>query len=182
MTEYDRSYANGLHGRQLSWALFQEERPELTLADWDDRPHALTIELDKAHGRNGLDAWRRWGRFADFDRHPPSAVVRWLLDGGFKGVYASDAHFCAAHFGPSLAAHLGKWKGAANLGFPGFGELKPTAISGLYDWEEWAGKAMNRRGASFLSLDTLEVVFVYDVSAAASGTVAEVDVPAKYIE
>jgi len=179
--QHERSYVDGLRGRQLSWALFQEENPELTLNGWDDRPHPLTVKLDKAHGRHGLDAWAVWRRWAGEDRQPDSAVVKWMLDGGFRGVWSSNAAFCAAQFGPSLLAYMAEWLDGPALGFPRFEELSSGDVSDLFDWDEWAGKAMNRRGAAFMSIERPDAVYVFDVSAAASGTVAEVDIPAQYV-
>jgi hypothetical protein len=174
------TFVDSIPGRQLSWALMQEDSPGLELSDWDNTPHPLVFRLEQACGANAIKAAHEWRRYDD--AHPMSAVVEWMIAGSFKGSYYSDADFCADFFGRadhggSLMDHLCTWDGKG-AGFAAWPDLSPRAVRDLFDWDEWAYQAMNREGAAFRSLprsrnpDINDGVFVWDVTGEGAGEFA----------
>lgn len=164
----ERGDVGSLSGRQVSWALRKEENPALEVGDWDNLPHPLVIELERTHGKDGIEAARRWLVLLGGNALL-SEVIEWMNAGSFKGCWSSDADFCADFFGRaegkgSLLDHFCTWDGAA-AGFTRWPKLPPSAVRDLFDWEEWAERAVNRTGAAFRSLPKLGGggVYVWDV-------------------
>jgi len=179
---WKRQYVTELSGRQLSFALAQEEDPTLTSSMWDNVPHPLAVKLEETHGRDGIDAAHAWRR-AD-DTHPLSAVIRWMNAGGFKGRWESNETFCRDQFASpedlgkgSLLDHLATWDGTQR-GFTRWGDLSNRAIGDLFDWTEWAEQTMNRKGAAFRSVAGRATgypqwVYVFDVTEGGAGDYVE---------
>jgi hypothetical protein len=169
----ERGNMGGLYAKQLSWKIIQEQQPDLAWSDWDGSAPSLVIELEQWHGKHGIEAAHAWWRH--HDEQPVSAAIRWMNAGAFKGWYLSDAAFCRDFYGlaegrGSLNDHFCTWDGKA-AGFTRWPDLSPSTMLDLFDWEEWAHQAMNRKGAAFRSLpgysrhleDTTSV-FVWDVT------------------
>lgn len=145
-----------------------DEAPEVNLwaGNADEDAHPLVLELRGEHGDDGVSAALAY--MAEGFQTDAPALIRWMIDGAFKGAHLSDAAFCRDHFAGgnecgSLTDHLSKWDAAA-VGFSLWEELSPAEVGDLFDWEQWASWVVNLDEAVFQSIAAANGVYVFDTS------------------
>lgn len=130
--------------------------PEVNLAERvvDVEEHPLALELAAEH-KDGPDAALAY--LAEGSESDAPAVIRWMLDGGYKGLFASDAEFCEDQFTEAIDDHFESWDKRGDIGFPAM------TLSDVIPWDEIAYEAFERE-ETFYSVEVEAGVYVFDVS------------------
>lgn len=157
-------YVDSAEIRQLSryardWEAEPDDpAPEVNLWERVDdvEAHPLVLEL-QAHEKNAVPAALAY--MAEGSESDVPALIRWMMDGGFKGLFDDESAFARDQFGDALTDHLATWTGAKAIGFPIEGD-----IAECIDWDEVAHQTFDVWEDVFTSIAVDAGVYVFDVS------------------
>lgn len=154
--------------RRLSWRIYHQVDPA-NYPDpvWDgtwEGCHPLVAEMVEAYGEGAVKAAAAYMRGDDTAHEDPFGVVRWMADGAFKGWFKDRKTFARIHFGDSLVEHLSTWHGHEDTGFLLFPELSTLEVGDLVNWEEVAGRTIDRAQTAFQAVPLDHGVYIFDQS------------------
>lgn len=91
--------------------------PEVNLwkGNADEEAHPLVLELNN-HDKEAVDAALAY-MFEGSEADAP-AIIRWMMDGAFKGHFGSEGLFARDQFGDAFADHIEGWDKREGIGFP----------------------------------------------------------------
>jgi hypothetical protein len=154
----------------LSVRLYEYEDPDFDVEEWiasahplDD--HALEHPLATALANEDWSGPGAALAYAeDVEEAEVPAVVRWMMTGGYKGYWDTEAEFCEDQWSGEIADHMELWTNSQQSGFP----LGVDWISAI-DWEEIADRAvggpvMGSRDQVFYSIECEGGVYIFDMS------------------
>lgn len=135
-----------------------DKAPEVNLweGNADEEAHPLVLELN-SYDKNGVSAALAY--MAEGSERDAPALIRWMMGGGFKGHFESEAAFCEDQFSSALTNHFEQWAGRADVGFPDSGDFIECI-----DWDEVARQTFEVWEDVFTSVEDDAGVYVFDIS------------------
>lgn len=121
----------------------------------DVEPHPLVLELAAKH-QDGPSAALAY--MADGSESDAPALIRWMIAGGYKGLFETDAAFAAAHYGSSLDNYVEAGLETGDVEFP-----PGLTLSEFVNWDDVAYEAIEIEEL-FYSVAVDAGVYVFDVS------------------
>lgn len=149
----------------LSMRLYEHEEPDFDVEEWLNSAHPLDdhalehpLVIDLAN-----EDWSGPGAALAYieedEEAPVTAVVKWMIGGGYKGFWDTEAEFCADQFSGAVDDHFERWRGRDDVGFPW------SNLSEFIDWEAVAEEAVGGRGRCvFYSIECEGGVYIFDHS------------------
>lgn len=155
-------YVDSAEIRQLSryardWEAEPDDpAPEVNLWERVDdvEAHPLVLEL-QAHEKNAVPAALAY--MAEGSESDVPALIRWMMDGGFKGLFDDEGAFARDQFGDAFADHIEGWDKREGIGFP----LDLDMVEAI-DWEYIGEQLTYDEVFCFVAVDA--GVYVFDVS------------------
>jgi hypothetical protein len=91
--------------------------PEVNLwaGDADEEPHPLVLELND-HEKDAVSAALAY--MAEGSETDAPALIRWMMDGAYKGYFVSEEAFARDQFADAFADHIEGWDKRGDIGFP----------------------------------------------------------------
>lgn len=123
-------------------------------SDADTEAHPLVLQL-AAHDKNGVSAALAY--LAEGSESDAPAIIRWMMDDAFKGLFDNEEAFARDQFGDAFADHIEAWEGREGIGFP----LDLDMVEAV-DWEYIGEQLTYGDTWCFVAVDA--GVYVFDVS------------------
>lgn len=94
-----------------------DKAPEVNLwkGNADEEAHPLVLELN-SYDKNGVSAALAY--MAEGSETDAPALIRWMIDGAFKGHFGSVGLFARDQFADAFADHIEGWDKREDIGFP----------------------------------------------------------------
>lgn len=135
-----------------------DEAPEVNLwaGNADEDAHPLVLELCNEHGDDG-GVSAALAYMAEGSETDAPALIRWMIDGAFKGHFGSEGLFARDQFADAFADHIESWAGRGGIGFP----LDLDVVE-FMDWDSIGDELA--QGDTWYFVPDTGGVYVFDVS------------------
>lgn len=130
--------------------------PEVNLwmGNADEAAHPLVLELNN-HDKEAVSAAIAY--MAEGAESDAPALIRWMIDGGFKGLFDNEEAFARGQFADAFADRIEGWDQREGIGFP----LDLDMVEAV-DWE-YIGEQLTY-GDTWCFVPVDAGVYVFDVS------------------
>lgn len=133
-----------------------DEAPEVNLwkGNADEAAHPLVLQL-AAHDKEGVSAALAY--MAEGSESDAPALIKWMMDGAFKGLFDNEEAFARDQFEDAFADHIEGWGKRGDIGFP-----LDLDVCEAVDWEYIGEQLTYGDTWCFVAVDS--GVYVFDVS------------------